>query len=245
LAIVFAVAALLSHGILPTAADTVTWTGGGADTNWGTGANWDSGSVPAAADTAMFTSTATVTLAANHTIEVINFGANTLTLSGTNALTLNPAGAGNIVGTSGGVLRIAAGAMLDVNGRTHSGNEPYIIEIAGSGVGGAGAMVNRGGSLTNTNGFSMLRLTADAAIGGSGRLDFGSGGWIDSQGYTLTKTGTNDTWLSSSAYNAANPSGTTNLPEVIVNGGLFGLQASSVLASSSNVTVNAAGRLGT
>jgi autotransporter-associated beta strand protein len=232
--------ALASH----VTADTVTWVGG-ATGDWGTGSNWSTGSVPAAADTAQFTSPTTVTLAADQTIEGIDFGSNALTLDGSYTLKLNGAGSNNIIHTSDGELQIAPGAALDVNGRTHPNVEAYVIEIAGSGPAGDGAILNTGGSLVNTSGFSRLRLAADATIGAWGRLDFGGGGWIDSQGYTLTKTGPADVWLGSPAYNSANPSGTTNLPVVDIEQGTFGLQGSNVLGSSSLVTVEAGGTLAT
>ena len=235
LALAVALAALAGWP-LHAAADVVIWDGGGTDTNWGTSANWSTDTVPATTDTAQFDSNTTATLEADHTIQGISLGANTLTLDGGNTLYLNTSGSENITGT--GTLSISNGTTLDVRGRYHAGNESFVIEIAGSGVGGAGAIVNTSTSLVNANGFSNLRLTADATIGGTGRLDFGSGGFIDSQGYTLTKTGTNDVWLGSSAAN-------TNLPFVDVVGGTFGLQGDNVLGSSSTVTVYSGGNLAT
>jgi fibronectin-binding autotransporter adhesin len=63
--------------------------------------------------------------------------------------------------------------------------------IAGSGVGGTGAIVNTGSG--QNHGLGSITLTADATIGGSGRWDLrpivAGTGVLDLAGNTLTKTG--------------------------------------------------------
>ncbi|MCU0780100.1 MAG: autotransporter-associated beta strand repeat-containing protein, partial [Akkermansiaceae bacterium] len=112
-----------------------------------------------------------------------------------NAGTLRPGG-NQSLGANGQVLTIKDGATLDTNGAMNA-NREYEAVIAGSGVGGLGAIINTGAS--HNNGFRKITLTADATIGGSSRWDLrpvaGSGSFaaeVDLGGFTLTKTGTNN-----------------------------------------------------
>jgi autotransporter-associated beta strand protein len=118
-------------------------------------------------------------------------GANTYTggvtiNGGTLRITNNQA-----LGANGNLITIADGAALDLNG-AHSATRDYQAVIAGSGVGGTGAIVNTGGG--QNHGFGSITLTADATIGGSGRWDLrpivAGTGVLDLAGHTLTKAGT-------------------------------------------------------
>ena len=99
----------------PAAADTCTWTGGGAG-DWTTASNWSCAHAPGPADTAVLSTNSTLTL--NTAASVQNFvfdasGFGTLTGSGTltvtGALTWN---GGAMRGT--GTTRVAAGATLNL-----------------------------------------------------------------------------------------------------------------------------------
>jgi fibronectin-binding autotransporter adhesin len=96
------------------------------------------------------------------------------------------------LGANGNTITVADGATLDQNG-AWGVNRDFNAVIAGSGVGGAGALVNNGAN--QQAGYRSLTLTADATIGGTGRFDIrpiiAGTGVIDLQGNTLTKAGTN------------------------------------------------------
>ena len=91
-------------------------------------------------------------------------------------------------------IQISSGATLDVNG---FGNTRYGFTIAGTGTAGQGALINTGGDIgTNLVQTPYIRLSGDAAIGGTGNFNM-----IESQyapntltldGNTLTKIGSND-----------------------------------------------------
>src|SRR5436309_1668709 len=81
---------LASTALVPLAAlaapPTVTWTGGGADNDWGSGANWDNFAAPTASDNAVLpgsTPRQPALIAGSRTVD-------TLTMNGTgNTLSLN------------------------------------------------------------------------------------------------------------------------------------------------------------
>jgi autotransporter-associated beta strand protein len=94
-------------------------------------------------------------------------------------------------GSSSGIT-IAAGAQVDLNGKAPGAIHSYTL--AGSGPGGAGAIVNSSAAgLFFTTSVKNLTLTGDATIGSSaGRFDIAPGGTITGNGHTLTKVGTCD-----------------------------------------------------
>jgi fibronectin-binding autotransporter adhesin len=108
--------------------------------------------------------------------------------SGTLRATSNQALGGN-----GKSVTINSGATLDFNGNNSAARD-YAATIAGTGVAGSGAIVNTGGD--QNNGVGSLTLSANASIGGTGRLDvrpsIAGAGVVNLGGNTLTKTGTND-----------------------------------------------------
>ena len=97
------------------------------------------------------------------------------------------------LGAIGQDITVANGATLDVNSSLNS-NRDYDLTIAGTGVDGAGAVVNNGFT-DNLFGFGTLTLSGNATIGGAARWDVrpitAGLGAIDLAGFTLTKTGPN------------------------------------------------------
>src|SRR5439155_11467495 len=75
--------------------------------------------------------------------------------------------------TPGGAVTVASGATLDIGGNTVANNLNFGAKqffIAGTGVGGNGAIVNNGAT-AQQNAFQKVTLTADATVGGTGRFD--------------------------------------------------------------------------
>ena len=144
------------------------------------------------------------------------------------------AGSGTALGSTANGTTVASGATLDVNGQ-NLGTE--VVTISGTGVGGAGAIVNSGAAASNALG--RLVLAADAAIGVAGfRVDLAnSTPTLNMAGFTLTKTGTGAFMLSGAT--VSNPG------NIIVNQGTFGLLYGTSLGGSSanSVTVNNSGTL--
>lgn len=109
---------------------------------------------------------------------------------------------------SGGALNMNGqrwGASAIVDGTTVSRN--YTFNIAGTGTAGEGAITNGNNTavdvLSGLSGIYNLNLDANAAVGGSGDYAIGAGGSIKGNGYTLTKTGTNQIYISGGASNIA------------------------------------------
>jgi fibronectin-binding autotransporter adhesin len=95
-------------------------------------------------------------------------------------------------GASSGIT-IAAGAQVDLNGKAAGAIHSYTV--AGSGPGGAGAIINSSATALGFNSsVKNLTLTGNATIGSDGaRFDVGpGGGTITGNGHTLTKIGTCD-----------------------------------------------------
>lgn len=95
-------------------------------------------------------------------------------------------------GASSGIT-IAAGAQVDINGK--SPGSIYTYHLHGPGPEGAGAIVNSPATnVFSGGGVKHLVLHADSTIGSDGgRFDIGGGGGsITGNGFTLTKVGTND-----------------------------------------------------
>jgi fibronectin-binding autotransporter adhesin len=139
----------------------------------------------------------------------------------------------------GGAVTIASGATLDLSPNTTTqalnfGQKDFFVE--GTGVGGAGAIVNNGVSQFNT--FQRLTLTGDTTIGGAQRYDVRAPqdanamntGLLDLQGHTLTKNGANQFSLV-----AVNVSETGN---IVVNSGTFSVETTTVLGGTNSVTLN-------
>jgi autotransporter-associated beta strand protein len=101
-------------------------------------------------------------------------------------------------------ITIRSNATLDVAGFY---DEHYGVTIAGTGIDGKGAMINSGADTgSGKMQFPNIALSADATIGGSGNFYMiGSGysqNFLNLNGYTLTKIGTNTFGLANTTVNA-------------------------------------------
>ena len=163
-------------------------------------------------------------------------GSAPLTKSGVGTLRLNGSSTGftgNIT-NSVGILRIGNtfalgahntafakvtvenGSMIDFNGVADA---KYGYTIEGTGIGGAGVLVNNGGGIwDNRAQTSNIKLSGDASIGGTGYWALLAGGYagtsLNLAGYTLTKTGANSVQLCNTTISGG---GT-----IRVSGGTFG-----------------------
>lgn len=178
------------------------------------------------------------TAAANNlisgTASIVKSGTGVMTLAGANTytggVTVNGGtlrlGNATALGGNGQQITIANGATLDINGQ-FSGNRDYQISIAGTGVGGIGAIYN--GLGTATSGFRSVTLTGDAlvgsaAVGGTGRWDIrpitAGSGFLDLGGFTLTKSGSGTVAVVDSVI--------ANAGNIEVTGGTFAFTRSTV-----------------
>ncbi|HEV7866431.1 MAG TPA: autotransporter-associated beta strand repeat-containing protein, partial [Chthoniobacteraceae bacterium] len=171
------------------------------------------------------------------------------TLSLANAAALGASGVGNeTIVNAGGTVNIGGQTLL---------NERF--NIAGTGVGGAGAIVNQGAS-NATNPSFTLGLTADATIsaGGnipvsynaSGAIVTGAGGRIDVRlaaaaaagsgtlnlgGFTLTKTGQHLLAIVNHDVSPGN---------IVINEGQLNFETGASVQGAGTITVNPNGKLG-
>ena len=147
--------------------------------------------------------------------------------------------AGSITITNGGTLDIenpTANVMSFTNTTDSAGKQVY---IAGAGVGGNGAIVNNG-TAQQQEAFQNITLTANATVGGPTRWDMRvpDGKYqplLNMQGFTLTKTGTNQ--MSMVSLNV------TNGGNIIINAGVLSFETLSS-NNATPITVNAGGVLG-
>jgi fibronectin-binding autotransporter adhesin len=177
------------------------------------------------------------------------------TLGLANNTALGALGAGNeTIVQSGGTLRVGGSQM----GNLAPAATQEIISIAGAGVGGAGALVNTRSGGNNTLGKVVLTADATLSAGGNNPISHNAAGTIvtsaggrtdirqnaaptagqahlDLGGFTLTKTGGELLALVNSEVTSGN---------IIVNEGVFNIEAGSLLQGTGTVTVNAGGALG-
>jgi fibronectin-binding autotransporter adhesin len=142
-------------------------------------------------------------------------------------------------GVSSGIT-IAAGAQVDLNGKASGAIHSYTL--AGSGPGGAGAIVNSSATVLGFNSsVKNLTLTGNATIGSDGaRFDVGpGGGTITGNGHTLTKIGTCDMGFRGDA------SGTPI--NYVINSGTVWAESTANAwgGATGTVTVKAGARVGT
>jgi autotransporter-associated beta strand protein len=187
--------------------------------------------------------TATITEVIEGTGGLTKQGGGRLTLSGTNSpstgTTLVEAGIlywGANDALPSGSVTVESGATVDLGNQTDVGQNARAYTIAGTGTAGQGALIKTGsGSVMSANGINGLTLSADATIGGSSRADLG--GFIDLNGFVLTKVGVNSM-----------PLRTTNIQDssagVVINQGHIYLEAANFTIAGP-VVVNAGGTLGT
>ena len=138
------------------------------------------------------------------------------------------------LGSAAGPTIVTNGGTLDVNGQS-LGAEP--VTVSGAGAGGAGAIVNSGGSQTAA--LRFVTLAGDATFGGSGRWDLRTDSpstipaALNGGGYTLTKTGANDVWLVGL--------GETSLGDINLKQGGLGIQTTTTMGDASHLITVASG----
>ncbi len=168
-------------------------------------------------------------------------GSGTQTLSGANTFTGTTLVTGGILklgnaaalGATSGGTTVTGTAALDQGGVNANIDEPITINGNGPG-GGVGILTNSGASVTNL-GFRFITLTGNSTIGANGgRMDISGGGSVTSSGgtFTLTKTGTQDTWVTSPL---------TNIGVININQGLYGVQIATALGDTASPTNVASG----
>lgn len=137
------------------------------------------------------------------------------------------------LGSKVGGTTVSAGATLDLGGTMANetlnlGTE--MLTVAGTGVGGNGAVVNNSAN-SQYNAVQQMVLTGDTTFGGMSRWDLrGTGNALDMGGFTLTKVGTNQVSLVGTEA-SANPG------NIKVLGGIFGVQLAINMAGSSANTL--------
>jgi fibronectin-binding autotransporter adhesin len=191
------------------------------------------------------------------TVSLTKANNTTLTLSGVNSYSgTTDINAGTLKFTNflalgsgtGGAVNIASGATLDLGGVT-TANLPGLnfalkqFKVAGTGVGGNGAIVNTG-AVAQQNAFGRIQLTADATFGGSQRFDIhaplvgtANGGQLDLNGKTLTKIGANVLGIVNADVTAGDivvgVGGQTPVP-----GGTLSIEGTSNVLAVTNPTTN-------
>jgi len=142
-------------------------------------------------------------------------------------------GDSSALGTGAGATTVAAGATLDMNGY-YLTSEPLVV--SGSGVGGMGAIVNTGGAVYGLT--TNLTLAGDATFGIANRWDLGgaSGGVLNSGGqpYDLTLLG-------SGYFEWKRLKLDTNLGDIYLASGNFGVIGSTTMGNPTNTLTLAAG----
>lgn len=178
-------------------------------------------------------------------------GLGTVTLAGSNTFTgnitvnggtLKPA-ATQSLGANGKTITITAGAALDTNGVLDA-NRDYNAVIAGSGVGGTGAITNSTAT-GRQSGFRSLTLSDDATIGGASRWDVrpivAGTALVDLNGKTLTKNGaSNIAFVDGSMTSPGNlniTAGTLSITRMVVGGsGTVSVGTGAILKFENNTT---------
>lgn len=148
----------LAFGVSKVSAATVTWDGGGgADTNWSTGANWSTDSVPGSGDVALFNASSTTNTLIDLAIQVSGIStesgyAGVITQASSTTVTIGTDG----FALSGGTFNAGSGT-LDINdGLTLSGSAIFNasttpIFVSGNWNNGGGAF-NAGASTITLDG---------------------------------------------------------------------------------------------
>ncbi len=136
----------------------------------------------------------------------------------------------------GGTVTVKNGATVDLGNLTDLSQNARVYTIAGTGTAGQGALIKTGsGSVMAANGIKGLNLSAAATIGGSARADLG--GYIDLNGFVLTKVGSNSTAVRTA--NVLDSSG-----GIVINQGHIYLEDASITIAGP-VVVNSGCTLGT
>ncbi|MEK7951775.1 autotransporter-associated beta strand repeat-containing protein [Luteolibacter soli] len=166
-------------------------------------------------------------------------GTGTLTMAGSNTFTGGftisegtvKAGSSNALGDMAGVTTISPGATLDVNGQDFGRKQFF---VSGTGVGGAGAIVNTGAAALNA--IESLTMAGATTLGGTGNWNLVPGFSLAMGGFTLTKVGANEIGLKA----------LVNTPgHIDVKEGTFSFLSNNIGGSAANtVTVRTGATLG-
>lgn len=134
-------------------------------------------------------------------------------------------------GLAAGTVTVQSGGTLDLNHLALTGKANTVVHIAGTGVGGNGALVSYGTQLNTA--VTNLVLDADASVGAHGRFDIRpvtTTPVVDLAGHTLTKLGANAFWLQQLTPTAGN---------IVVQEGTLGLNAVTLTSVPITVQTNA------
>lgn len=134
------------------------------------------------------------------------------------------------LGDEAGKTVIQSGGTLDIKGLRVGANGNELVEVQGTGVGGAGAIKNTGGGQTSA--FRQITMTGDATFRADNRWDIrntGGAATFDMGGFTLTKVGGSEFCLVSTSI--------VNPGSVNVNQGTFRVEGSSVYGGSGTIAV--------
>ncbi len=165
-------------------------------------------------------------------------GSGIVTLSGANsyegatlvAQGILRAGSPTALGSNFGSTTVSSGATLDVNGQNLSMES---VTVSGSGVGGAGAIVNSGSDQINA--LQSVTLVGDTTFGGTRRWDIRGGGSALNTGGTalnLTKVGPNQVSLVGVAVDS--------LGTIIVQEGTFSIETTTAFMGASVPAIDVA-----
>ena len=136
---------------------------------------------------------------------------------------------GNNLSLGTGAVTISGGGTLDIGGQpiANALTVTNRITVSGTGVGGAGAIVNNGVQQQNSFQNTVITLAGDTTFGGSARWDLrGTGATLDMAGHRLTKA--ESLFLCFSGGDIINaPSGTAF---DVLPGGRLGIEATTVLS---------------
>ncbi len=120
----------------------------------------------------------------------------------------------------------------------------YTFNIAGTGTNGEGAITNSNNAavnvLTGLSGIYNLNLDANASVGGVGNYAIGNGGAINGNGYTLTKTGSNQIYISGAASNISYQVNQGTLVGYLSNAAFGGAQGSVSVANGATLASDGA-----
>jgi autotransporter-associated beta strand protein len=185
---------------------------------------------------------------ATGTVALTKAGSGTLRLSGPNLYTGGTTiSSGTVIaqnsaafGANGSTITLNAGATIDLGGGSTADSlnqGTRVFTISGTGVGGAGALVNNGGT-QQINAISKVVLAGNTTFGGTSRWDIrGNTPTLNMNGNTITKVGTNVVSLVGVA--VSNPG------HAVVDAGTLSVETTTVLGGNSGntFTVNNGGTL--
>lgn len=170
------------------------------------------------------------------TTAVHKVGSGVLTLGGTGNDFTGP------VNVTGGTLRAGGATALGAtNGTTTVGNGGR-LDVNGQNLGREHVLLASGGWLVNDgapqiSALQHVTLTGAATVAGTNRFDIRSGtaAFLNLNGFTLTKTGTNQFSLVGTT--------ATNNGDIVISNGIFSIETTSVVSGAGAIHVPAGGTL--